>query len=50
MKDQEAVSVQLREANRALDKAVAKGILKRNTASRWFARLARLAHRTASAS
>lgn len=50
MKDQEAVTVQLREANRALDTAVGKGILKRNTASRWFSRLARLAHRTASTS
>lgn len=49
-KDREAASAQLREANRALDKAVGKGILKRNTASRWFSRLARLAHRTASTS
>lgn len=46
MKDQEAVSVQLREANRALDVAVSKGILKRNTASRWFSRLSQLASRS----
>ncbi|OGP30823.1 MAG: 30S ribosomal protein S20 [Deltaproteobacteria bacterium GWA2_57_13] len=50
MKDQEAVSVQLRQANRALDKAVSKGILTRNTASRWFSRLSQLATRSAAGS
>ncbi|OGQ83971.1 MAG: 30S ribosomal protein S20 [Deltaproteobacteria bacterium RIFCSPLOWO2_12_FULL_57_22] len=50
MKDQEAVSVQLRQANRALDKAVSKGILTRNTASRWFSRLSQLANRSAAGS
>lgn len=50
MKDQEAVSVQLRETNRALDKAVSKGILTRNTASRWFSRLSQLANRSAGGS
>lgn len=49
-KDQEAIAGQLRATNRALDKAVSKGILKGNTASRWFSRLARLANRRASAS
>lgn len=50
MKDQEAIPVQLKEANRALDKAVSKGILKRNTASRWFSRLTQQANRSASTS
>lgn len=50
LKDQEAVSVQLRQANRALDKAVSKGILTRNTASRWFSRLSQLANRSAAGS
>ena len=50
LKDQEAVSVQLRQANRALDKAVSKGILTRNTASRWFSRLSQLATRSAAGS
>jgi small subunit ribosomal protein S20 len=44
------VSAQIRAVNRALGKAVSKGIIKRNTASRWLARLSRSANRTATAS
>ena len=39
--DRDRASVQLREVNRALGKAVSKGVLKPNTASRWLSRLAR---------
>jgi small subunit ribosomal protein S20 len=42
-KDREKALGQLREANRALDKAVSQGILKRSTASRKMSRLARAA-------
>ncbi len=38
--NQEA-SAQLRAVDKALGKAVRKGIVKRNTASRWLSRLAR---------
>jgi small subunit ribosomal protein S20 len=38
-KNQESTTAQLRIVNKALDKAVSKGILKRNTASRWISRL-----------
>ncbi|MGH7774530.1 MAG: 30S ribosomal protein S20 [Candidatus Binatia bacterium] len=41
VKDLDSVSTQLSEVNRALRKAVSKGILKSNTASRWLSRLAR---------
>ncbi len=34
---------QLREVNKALGKAVSKGIIRNNTAARWFARLSRAA-------
>ncbi|MGH7769858.1 MAG: 30S ribosomal protein S20 [Candidatus Binatia bacterium] len=37
--DQDQISVQLREVSRELGKAVSKGILRRNTASRWLSRL-----------
>ncbi len=40
-RDRDSASVQLREVNRALRKAVSKGVLKPNTASRWLSRLAR---------
>jgi len=46
-KNSEALSVQLRAVNQALGKAVSKGIIKENTASRWLSRLSRLAIRTA---
>ncbi|HWP59253.1 MAG TPA: 30S ribosomal protein S20 [Candidatus Acidoferrales bacterium] len=42
--NREAAVSELREATRALDKAVSKGVLKRNTASRTIARLARRVH------
>jgi small subunit ribosomal protein S20 len=46
-KNPEVFSVQIREVNRALGKAVSKGILKPNTASRWLSRLSRSASRPA---
>jgi ribosomal protein S20 len=39
----DTVSAQLRAVNRALGKAVSKGTITRNTASRWLSRLARSA-------
>jgi small subunit ribosomal protein S20 len=44
-KDLENASVQLRAVNKALDKAVSKGVIKRNTASRWISRLSSSASR-----
>jgi small subunit ribosomal protein S20 len=49
-KSQETASVQLRAVDKALGKAVSKGIIKRNTASRWLSRLSRSASRIASPS
>jgi small subunit ribosomal protein S20 len=49
LKDREQISAQLREVNRQLGKAVSKGILKNNTASRWLSRLSRSASRPATA-
>jgi small subunit ribosomal protein S20 len=43
-KDREAAMAHLKEVNSALDKAVSKGVVKRNTASRGVARLARAVH------
>ena len=43
-------AAQLREVDRALGKAVSRGLLKPNTASRWLSRLARRAHRLPAAS
>lgn len=43
-KDADAVALKLRAANQILYKAVAKGVLKQNTASRKLARLSRAAH------
>jgi small subunit ribosomal protein S20 len=40
-KNQETAAVQLRAVDKALGKAVNKGIIKRNTASRWLSRLSR---------
>ena len=40
-KDAEAASSQLRSVDKALGKAVVKGIIRRNTASRWLSRLSR---------
>ncbi len=44
-KNQETASLQLRAVDKALGKAVSKGIIKRNTASRWLSRLSRSAAR-----
>ena len=49
LKDRNGVSAQLKEVNRALRKAVSRGILKPNTASRWLSRLSRSAHRLTAA-
>ncbi|MEE9145504.1 MAG: 30S ribosomal protein S20 [Candidatus Binatia bacterium] len=43
-RDQENAPIRLREVNRAVRKAVSKGVLKPNTASRWVSRLARSVH------
>lgn len=48
-KDGEQISAQMREVGRALGKAVSKGLLKKNTASRWLSRLSRSSHRAANA-
>jgi len=49
-KNQETASIHIRAANKALGKAVSKGIIKRNTASRWLSRLSRSAARTTASS
>lgn len=43
-KDPKATAEKIRQVNALLDKAVVKGAIKRNTASRKLARLARAAH------
>ncbi len=43
-RDPEAIERKIREVNRMLDKAVTKGVLKRNTASRKLARLSKAAY------
>ncbi len=43
-KNPEAIAEKIREVNGMLDKAVGKGVIKRNTASRKLSRLARAAH------
>ncbi|HEY3304959.1 MAG TPA: 30S ribosomal protein S20 [Candidatus Binatia bacterium] len=48
-KDQDQISVRLREVSSELGKAVSKGILRRNTASRWLSRLSRSAARLSAA-
>lgn len=48
-KNSEASSTQIRAVDKALGKAVSKGILKKNTASRWLSRLSRSAARQTSA-
>jgi small subunit ribosomal protein S20 len=40
-KDGENTALQIRAVNKALGKAVSKGIIKNNTASRWLSRLSR---------
>jgi small subunit ribosomal protein S20 len=48
-KNSENAADQLRAVNKALGKAVSKGIIKHNTASRWLSRLSRSAARISSA-
>ena len=43
--DSASMSAHLRTLNKALGKAVSKGIIKRKTASRWLSRLSRSAAR-----
>ncbi len=43
--NKEGAVAQIRVVNKHLDKAVSKGIIKRNTASRWLSRLSRSADR-----
>jgi small subunit ribosomal protein S20 len=40
-KDTENSALQIRAVNKALGKAVSKGVIKNNTASRWLSRLSR---------
>ncbi len=47
-RNSEDVAAQIRAVNKALGKAVSKGILEKNTASRWLSRLSRSAARMAS--
>jgi small subunit ribosomal protein S20 len=47
-KNQESATLQLRTVDKELGKAVSKGIIKRNTASRWLSRLSRAASRMSS--
>lgn len=49
-KNRESASAEIRAVNVALGKAVSKGIIKKNTASRWLSRLSRSATRMAAAS
>jgi len=49
-KNSENAQRQIREVNKALGKAVSKGIIKNNTASRWLSRLSRSAAKTPSVS
>src|SRR3954464_13928186 len=46
-KDTDQISTGLRDVSRALGKAVTKGLVKKNTASRWLSRLSRSASRPA---
>jgi len=48
-KNSENAADQLRAVNKALGKAVSKGIIKNNTASRWLSRLSRSAARISTA-
>ena len=49
-KNREEAQTQLRAVNQALNKAVGKGIIKGNTASRWLSRLSRVEFRARAAS
>ncbi len=50
IKDRDSAAIQLREVDRALNKAVSKGVFKSNTASRWLSRLARSVGRLSTSS
>jgi ribosomal protein S20 len=43
-KNTENIPAHVRDVNKALDKAVSKGVIKSNTASRWLSRISRSAH------
>ena len=45
-KNHEVATSQIQDVNKALGKAVSKGIVKKNTASRWLSRLSRSANRS----
>jgi small subunit ribosomal protein S20 len=49
-KESGSAQTQIREVNKALSKAVSKGIIRPNTASRWLSRLSRGAAKTVGAS
>jgi small subunit ribosomal protein S20 len=49
-KNQETAANQIRTVDKELSKAVSKGIIKSNTASRWLSRLSRSAARISSSS
>jgi small subunit ribosomal protein S20 len=49
-KNKDIASLHLRAVDKALGKAVSKGIVKRNTASRWLSRLSRSVARLSAAS
>jgi small subunit ribosomal protein S20 len=48
-KNLETISAQIRTVDKALGKAVSKGVIKKNTASRWLSRLSRSASRQSAA-
>ena len=48
--NKETASAQIRAVDKELGKAVSKGIIKRNTASRWLSRLSRSATRISAGS
>lgn len=48
-KNLETASIQIQAVDKALGKAVTKGIVKRNTASRWLSRLSRSASQLSAA-
>jgi small subunit ribosomal protein S20 len=48
-KNLDLAQTQIREVNKALSKAVSKGIIRNNTASRWLSRLSRGTAKTAAA-
>lgn len=49
-KNREEAQTQIRAVNQALNKAVGKGVIKSNTASRWLSRLSRAEFRAHAAS